>query len=135
MPNFFAKETLLSSVCANPYPTCNNDYTVGLLNVRSLSASGRVTRVLSEVLSHSIDFLFLTETWHKEPNDSCIRELTIDGYQNFFRARPDGKHGGGLGVLFLESFSFSNVDVPMFLSFEHLTLTVSFCMVIRRHFR
>ena len=56
-----------------------------MLNVRSLAASGRVTRILSEVLSFDLDFLFMTEMLHKDSTDFSIRELTADGYQNFFQ--------------------------------------------------
>ena len=108
-----------------PDPTIAN-LTIGLLNARSISAAGRVPKILSEMLSHNIDFTFFTETWHKTNDDIHISELTPTGFQNYFQPRPNYKTGGGLGVVFPDVFSVTIIDLPHFTCFEQFTFTVNY---------
>ena len=51
---------------------------LGLQNVRSLNAPGRVPLLKSEILSLDLDVLCLTETWQRSDDDFSFHELSVE---------------------------------------------------------
>ena len=58
----------------------------------------------------SLDVLALTETWHTDSDDVCLRLATPEGYAITDVARGDA--GGGVAGIFKKSLKCSRVPVP-----------------------
>ena len=67
----------------------------------------------------NIDFLCLSETWHKNGDYLSLNEATPPGYKYFEKARNSGR-GGGLALIYLETFATAEIRVPDLPSFECL---------------
>ena len=64
------------------------------------------------VRDRSLDVLALTETWHTDSDDICLRLATPEGYAIAEVARPPGRAGGDVAIIFNTSLKCSRVPVP-----------------------
>lgn len=92
-----------------------------LVNARSLSNK---SFILNDFFtSHSLDFLFVTETWLKNGELSALGELSPSDCSFYSTPRPSG-HGGGLATIFRNSFKCRLLPVDAFSSFEAQLLKI-----------
>lgn len=87
--------------------------------------SGRLANLISEIVTHSIDILCLTETWLRPGEVLSDIGLTEANLRFYSCPRMESKRGGGLGVLFKKSFTLKEIPFPHANSFEHVTLCVN----------
>ena len=111
----------------------NRPLTFGQLNICSLRY--KTASVLDVILTHQLDFLVLTETWH-EPNDNVLRRATPPGFVCFGVARPIPStvstasdsfvNHGGIALVFRDRFSCQKKILDFHPStFEILCLYIS----------
>ena len=71
---------------------------LALLNVKSLA--GKTFFINDFITEHTLDFMFLTETWLEQNNSAAVLiESTPPGYSFISEARVS-RRGGGVTVLF-----------------------------------
>ena len=68
--------------------SADQEISIGWLNVQSLR--NKTDAVEELVRDQSLDVLALTETWHTDSNDVCLRLATLEGYAITDVARPPG---------------------------------------------
>lgn len=99
-----------------------SDLHFGLYNIRSLSGKGHFLQDL--IKERKYDFFSLTETW-QQPNDfSQLNEATPPGFVYSCQPRVTGR-GGGLAIIYRESWKVSPVSVPLYQSFESLVIKLN----------
>jgi len=89
---------------------------IGWLNVQSLC--NKTDAVEELVCDRSLDVLALTETWHTDSNDVCLRLATPEEYAIADVARTPGRAGGGVAIIFNKSLKCSRVPVLASSMFE-----------------
>ena len=107
----------------NSYTTVREKISVGYLNARSVK--NKSAEVADFVVDNELDICAITETWlGKEGGDELVcRELTPAGYSLEHVARSKGK-GGGVAVIFKDSFATKTEKVSAYKSFELIELTL-----------
>ena len=111
---------------------CNshfNSLILGLQNVRSLNAPGRLSSVVSEVQYHEFDIFCVTESWLRSSDTLIDVDLVAAGYCYLSKPRTYDRRGGGVLLIYRNVFSVKNIDLPNFDSFEHLTVS----MLLKSH--
>jgi len=88
-----------------------------LLNCQSLTT--KASFIHNYIFDQKLDFMCLTETWHKSEVYSALNEACPPGYSYLEKARGNGR-GGGLAVIYRSDFHLSLVTVPKLSSFECL---------------
>ena len=88
------------------------------LNVCSLNNNNKALTVNELVHDEQIDFLTITETWNSSGEYITLNEATPAGYKYIEKARSG--RGGGLAVIYRDSFELVEVQSPGFTSFEFL---------------
>jgi len=73
----------------------------------------------------SLDVLALTETWHTDSDDVCLRLATPEGYAITDVGRPSGRAGGGVAIIFNKSLKCSRVPVPASNTFEAICVRLT----------
>ena len=96
---------------------------IGWLNVQSLR--NKTDAVEELVRDRSLDVLALTETWHTDSDDICLRLATPEGYAIAEVARPPGRAGGGVAIIFNKSLKCSRVPVPASSTFEAICVRLT----------
>jgi len=76
------------------------------------------------VRDRSLDVPALTETWHTDSDDICLRLATPEGYPIAEVARPPGRAGGGVAIIFNKSFKCCRVPVPATSTFDAICVRV-----------
>ncbi len=71
-----------------------------------------------------MDFLFLTETWHKGHDGLLFNQITPPGFGTLNLPRSSGR-GGGIIAVYNWQFNVSAVTIPQYSTFECLVLSVS----------
>ena len=96
---------------------------LALLNVRSLA--GKTFLINDFIIKHKLNFLFLTETWLDRENDSVVLiEATPPNFKFVSEVRLH-KKGGGVAVLFHDSFQYKQMSYKNFASFEYVALQMN----------
>ena len=72
---------------------------------------------------NDLDILALTETWLSHEEDPSIELMKPPGYT--FKHNPRDTRGGGVGLLFRESYKITKVKSKKYKSFEHHTIGLS----------
>ena len=91
-----------------------------LLNVRS--SAGKTFLINDFITEHTLDFMFLTETWLDQTNSAAVLiESTPPGYSFISEARVS-RRGGGVAVLFNESFQCKQLSPGSFQSFSYMAI-------------
>jgi len=98
---------------------------LGLQNVRSLNAPGRLASVLSEIRSAEMDIFCATEMWLRDCDVFHDTDLFLAGYNYHSQSRPDGQRGGGLMIMHKSVFCLKPISLPTLETFEQLTAEVS----------
>jgi len=80
-----------------------------LLNCQSLTT--KASFIHNYIFDQKLDFMCLTETWHKSEVYSALNEDFPPGYSYLEKARGNGR-GGGLAVIYRSDFHLSLVTVP-----------------------
>lgn len=93
-----------------------------LFNARSVN--NKALFLSDFILDKKLDFLFLTETWHKENDGLLFNQITPVGFGTLDLPRLSGR-GGGIIVVYNLQFKISPVSVSQFSSFECLVLSIS----------
>jgi len=70
------------------------------------------------VRDRSLDVPALTETWHTDSDDICLRLATPEGYAIAEVARPPGRAGGSVAIIFNKSLKCCRVPVPATSTFD-----------------
>lgn len=102
-----------------------------LLNARSLCSnekSGKKQLLIHDyIIDLQLDFLAITETWIK-PNTpgSALASVTPAGYTLEHVPRPSGRNGGGVGLIYRDTFQAKRITTPMFSSFEHMVTSLKY---------
>ena len=96
---------------------------IGWLNVQSLR--NKTDAVEELVRDRSLDVLALTETWHTDSDDICLRLATPEGYAIAEVARPPGRAGGGVAIIFNKSLKCSRVPVPASSTFDTICVRLT----------
>ena len=93
---------------------------LALLNIRSLA--GKTFLINDFITEHNLDFMFLTETWLDQNNSTAVLvESTPPNYSFISEARVN-RRGGGVAVLFKNSFQFKKLSFSNFSTFEYVAL-------------
>ena len=97
------------------------------LNIRSLNKRNANHFVFNCILSYSLDFFALSETWLRDGLPSNPSRVTsLPPNYVFLDKCRDGPHpSGGVALLCKSSLSPSIVSTPTYLSFEHITVRLS----------
>ena len=93
------------------------DLHFGLYNIRSLSGKGHLLQDL--INDRKYDFFSLTETWKQLNDFSQLNKATPPGFVYSCQPRATGR-GGGLAIIYRESWKVSPVSVPVYQSFVNL---------------
>ena len=96
---------------------------IGWLNAQSLR--NKTNAVEELVRDRSLDVLALTETWHTDSDDVCLRLATPEGYAVTDVARTPGHAGGGVAVIFNKSLKCSRVPLPTCSTFEAICVRLT----------
>lgn len=91
-----------------------------LLNCQSLT--NKASLIHDYIAEHNLDFMCLTETWHKKDVFSSLNEASPPGYTYLEKARVTGR-GGGLAVIHHANIHLSPMPLPELTSFECLAFT------------
>jgi len=91
---------------------------VGWLNAQSVRNK---TDAVSELIDdRCLDVLALSETWHTDGDDVCLRLATPPGYAVAEVARSPGRVGGGVAVIYRQHFKCCRVALPASSTFESI---------------
>ena len=102
-------------------PMTSHSSRLGLFNARSISNK---SLSLNDLFTcETLDFLFLTETWQREGEHVHLNELCPAGCSVFGMPRPS-RRGGGLAVVFKESFQCKVIKTQTYDSFESLMIKI-----------
>ena len=130
--NFLFTLLLLLSgdININPGPIASTSFNFANLNIRScasITLELNKPAVLQEfILDHSIDILFLSETWLTTDSlTSTLNSITPPGYSLIHCPRLD-RHGGGLAVIYRSHLKIKRLSIPSFTSFESLCVQLTF---------
>ena len=105
-----------------------------LLNVRSLHPKSAICQ--NYILSNNIDFFMITESWLGPHDTVSLKATTPPGYSCLDRPRLTSK-GGGLALIYRDTFKCSLIDFGSFSSFEILAFLIKgklplLCVLIYR---
>ena len=90
----------------------------GWLNVRSLSK--KTVAVREAIESNNLDVLALTETWHHDSGDICLRDAAPPDFAVVDAVRESQPSYGGIAVSYSGLLRCHNVDLPPTTTFEAL---------------
>jgi len=91
---------------------------VGWLNVRSLG--NKSTAVHETIVANDLDVLALTETWHQDSSDVCLRQAAPSDFRFVDAVRSSQPGYGGIAVLHSALLRCRKVDLPPTTTFEAL---------------
>ncbi|CAJ1078415.1 LOW QUALITY PROTEIN: uncharacterized protein LOC116399339 [Xyrichtys novacula] len=92
---------------------------LALFNNRSLTSKGLILQDF--IMDNKLDFLFLTETWHKPLDYFSLNQATPTGYTYIDKPRPEGR-GGGIATIHKKDLKIISLSMPTVSSFEHVAL-------------
>ena len=102
--------------------TTHRHLKLALLNTRSLNNK---SLILNEFITdNNLDFLCLTETWHKPLDYFSLNQTTPTGFTYTDQPRPEGR-GGGIGAVYRKDIKTTTISIPATHSFEHLAFKLS----------
>ena len=93
-------------------------FKTALLNVRSLVNKSHLISDL--IISHELDIMFLTETWLDLNNREFVLNESAPPNFNYIDASRIGKKGGGVAVIYSDTYQCKQVSFGDFSSFEYL---------------
>jgi len=101
-----------------------------LLNARSICNTvknkNKPLIIHDYIVDKQLDIVAITETWIKPTTPgSTLAAVTPPGYTLDHISRPSGTNGGGVGLIYRNSFKAKKVTMPPFSSFEHMMMTLS----------
>ena len=91
---------------------------VGWLNVRSLA--NKSVAVHETISAQNLDVLALTETWHHDSSNVCLRQAAPSDFAVVDAVRSHQPGYGGIAVLYAGQLRCRKVDLPPTKSFEAL---------------
>uniref|UniRef100_A0A8C1UC21 Reverse transcriptase domain-containing protein n=1 Tax=Cyprinus carpio TaxID=7962 RepID=A0A8C1UC21_CYPCA len=104
-----------------------NTLRVALINTRSLTNK---TFILKDFfISHSLDFLLLTETWVKPGDNSAFTELLPPRCGFFSSPRVSGR-GGGVATVFKDNFKCRLLSINDYSCFELQLFLIEFTLPV-----
>ncbi|XP_026055013.1 uncharacterized protein LOC113108674 [Carassius auratus] len=107
---------------------------MGLLNARSISNKAFILNDF--MMSCSLDFFFITETWLNPGDQMALGELTPPGCDSLNSPRTAGR-GGGVATVFRNTFKCRLLSTQIYSSFEVQLLKIDtldsfFCALVYR---
>ncbi|XP_019735220.1 uncharacterized protein LOC109521672 [Hippocampus comes] len=100
-------------------PTHHKILKLALFNTRSLNNKALVLHEF--ITDNNLDFLFITETWHKHLDYFSLNQATPPGYTYIDKPRLTSR-GGGVALVHKTEFKISTISTSPTESFEHITL-------------
>jgi hypothetical protein len=94
----------------------------GLLNPRSIN--DKETYISELITDNDIDILAITETWCSEKSDVSLGLITPPGYSILHTPRPS--RGGGVGLIYRNSYDAKLVKIGNYPSLEYQTTVLKF---------
>ena len=94
----------------------------GLLNTRSINE--KESSICELITDNQLDFLALTETWCTDKSSVSLGLIQPPGYSVIHLPRHDCR-GGGVGLIYRDSYKAKRVKFEKFSSFEHQTVSLS----------
>ncbi|CAJ1050928.1 LOW QUALITY PROTEIN: uncharacterized protein LOC116399339 [Xyrichtys novacula] len=109
----------LSSQESSVRPPHPHHLNLALFNTRSLTSKGLILQDF--IMDNKLDFLFLTETWHKPLDYFSLNQATPTGYTYIDKPRLEGR-GGGIATIHNKDLKIISLSMPTVSSFEHVAL-------------
>ena len=94
----------------------------GLLNTRSINE--KESSIYELFTDNQLDFLAFTETWCTDKSSVSLGLIQPPGYSVIHLPRHD-RHGGGVGLIYPDSYKAKRVKCEKFSSFEDQTVSLS----------
>ena len=119
-----------SNSSSNKWKNSNpNRLTAAILNCRSVC--NKAITIHDYIIEKHLDFICLTETWLKDTDNITKAELVPPGYSLVHKPRPGDRRGGGVGILYRNTFRFIQLNAANYPSFEHTdqTLSIGSCVL------
>ena len=88
----------------------------GLLNTRSINE--KESSICELITDNQLDFVALTETWCTDKSSVSLGLIQPPGYSVIHLPRHD-RRGGGVGLIYRDSYKAKRVKFEKFSSFEH----------------
>ena len=104
------------------YLTCS-DTKCCLLNARSIN--NKECSISDLLITHDLDFLFLTETWCHDNSSVSIELVKPQGYDGKFGNR-EGKGGEGVGCIYRTSVDVKEIPSKKCTTFDHIVLKLQY---------
>ena len=93
----------------------------GLINARSINC--KEATLCELVTDNNLDFLAISETWCNENSSVSLGQITPVGYSIIHTERPS--RGGGVALLFRDSYKAKQSRCERFSTFEHQSVCLS----------
>ena len=99
-----------------------NNWRPGSYSIRI--ANGSFRRAVADVVDCSADIVAVTETWLGDKDNASASELCRDTFSLAHQPRGGARRGGGIGVIFRQSFQLmSRVSIDT-CAYETLSVTL-----------
>ena len=106
----------LIPVSINPVSSQVSSLNLAVLHIRSLA--GKSLIINDFIINHSLNFMFLTETWLDDNNSGAVLIETAPPNFSFIGENRAHRKAGGVATLFNNSFLCKNISMQSFPSFE-----------------
>lgn len=94
-----------------------------LFYINARSVRNKYIYLNDHITSNQYDIAAITETWvgMSDTDDTCINGLVPDGYSILRADRSDGRHGGGVAVLYKQNIHIKLTKCATYTTFECLS--------------
>jgi exonuclease III len=124
-PKDYSNSALHTIQCA-PSVTCTPHEKFSMCHLNARSVNNKTHSLRDFITTNDLDLIAITETWlGRDTDDTVIAELLPPTYDLLHIPRPNGRTGGGVGVIYKKNISLRlHHEVDHYTQFEHLECTM-----------